>query len=82
VHVTVETFGLLRKHLPDEHRTMKLDVPDRTTVAGLFHLLGGEPEEPWNASLNGTLASADDTLSEACTVLFFPPIAGGSSVAS
>ncbi|MBI4339590.1 MAG: MoaD/ThiS family protein [Chloroflexi bacterium] len=80
MHVTVEVFGPLRKYLPDERRTTELDVEEGTSVIGLLALLGIDVNEPWNASLNGTLASASDTLTEGSVVLFFPPIGGGESL--
>jgi len=39
--------------------------------------MGMDLDEPWNASLDGTLASPSDLVSEGSVVLVFPPITGG-----
>ncbi len=81
MRVAVDIFGPLRKHVPDDGRTVHLDVLPNTTVGDLLPLLGIDPEEPWNASLNGTLATASDVLTEGSIIIMFPPIAGGSLTA-
>ena len=77
MRVVVEVMGELRRYLPDGHGSTPMDVPDGTTVVELLKLLGVDELDPWNASLNGTLASPSDKLSEGSEVLFFPPISGG-----
>lgn len=77
MRVAVEVYGPLKKYLRDDRRAIEMDVPEATTVLGLLQLLGIDVNEPWNASLNGTLAYGADPLTEGALVLFFPPISGG-----
>jgi molybdopterin converting factor small subunit len=77
MRVVVETYGTLRRLLPDGQRRVELEVEDDTTVRELLLKLGMDENEPWNASLNGTLAKPSDVVSEGSFLIVFPPIAGG-----
>jgi len=77
MRVLVEAYGVLQRFLPDEQRRVELDVEDGITVRELLRKLGVDVNEPWNASLNGTLANPSDTVPEGSLLLVFPPIAGG-----
>lgn len=78
MHVVVELFGTLQRHLEEGQRTVELEVEEDTTILELLLKLGVDPNEPWNASLDGRLAYPSDVVSEGSMVILFPPIAGGS----
>lgn len=78
MRVLVEVYGDLQRFLKDGQQRVALEVEEHTTVIGVLIKLGIDVKEPWNASLNGTLAAPSDPVSEGATILVFPPIAGGS----
>lgn len=77
MRVVVEVYGTLQRFLRDGQRRVELEIEDNVTVRDLLVRLGIDVNEPWNASLNGTLAYPSDTVSEDSTILVFPPISGG-----
>ncbi len=78
MHVVVELFGTLQRLLKEGQRSVELEVEENTTIMGLVLKLGIDPNEPWNASLDGRLAYPSDVVSEGSMVILFPPIAGGA----
>ena len=77
MRVTVETYGLLPGLVADERRRAEVEVQENATVLEVLRKVGVDPDRPWNASLNGTLADTSDLVSEGSLILVFPPIAGG-----
>ncbi len=77
MRVIVETYGMLRGVLPDERRRVEVEIEENATVLDVLRKVGVDPDRPWNASLNGTLADPSDRVSEGSLILVFPPIAGG-----
>jgi len=77
MRVVVEILGGLQRFLRDGQHKVELEVEDNITVGELLVKLGIDVNEPWNASLNGTLAYSSDIVSEGSVLLVFPPIAGG-----
>ena len=77
MRVVVEVLGGLQRFIRDGQRSVELEVEDNITVEELLLKLGIDVNEPWNASLNGTLAYPSDIVSEGSVLLVFPPIAGG-----
>ena len=77
MRVVVDVMGTLKKFLQDNQGRFEMEVEEGTTVTELLKGLGFALEEPWNASLNGTLASPSDALSNGSVLLVFPPITGG-----
>ena len=78
MHVVVELYGRLQRFLKEEQRRVELEVAENTTIMDLLLKLGIDPNEPWNASLDGRLAYPSDVVSEGSIVILFPPIDGGS----
>ena len=78
MRVIVETYGMLRGVLPDERRRVEVKVEENATVLEVLCQVGVNPDDPWYASLDGTLADPSDRVSEGSLILVFPPIAGGS----
>ena len=78
MRVIVEVLGTLRQFLQDGQGHVELEVEEDCTVREVLLRLGIDLNEPWNASLNGALASPTDTVSEGSVLLVFPPITGGS----
>ena len=77
MRVVVEAYGGLQGFLEDGRRRLEMDVKENATVEEVLLQVGIDLEQPWNASLNGTLATPLDTVSEGSVILVFPPIAGG-----
>ena len=77
MRVTVETFGLLDPHKPNQRHKVEVQVSDDATVLDVLVHLGVDPDQPWNASINGTLAEDSDRVTEGSSILVFPPISGG-----
>mgnify|MGYP001445801493 CR=1 FL=1 len=75
--VTVETYGLMKGLFADERRKVEVDIEQNATVLEVLRKVGVEVDQPWNASLNGTLADPSDRVSEGSLILVFPPISGG-----
>ena len=77
MRVTVETYGLKKGLVADERRKVDVDIEQNATVLEVLRKVGVQVDQPWNASLNGTLADPSDQVSEGSLILVFPPIAGG-----
>ena len=77
MHVTLEMHGPLQRFNKGGQRKVELDVEENLTVRDLLVRLGMDMDEPWNAGLNGTLASPSDRLSDGSVLIVFPPIEGG-----
>jgi len=77
MRVTVEMHGPLQRFNKGGQRRAELDVQDNLTVRDLLVSLGMDMDEPWNAGLDGTLASPSDKLSDGSFLMVFPPIEGG-----
>jgi len=77
MRVTIEMYGPLQRYNKGGHPRADLDIEDDLTVHDLLMSLGMDMDEPWNAALNGTLASPSDLLSDGSLLLVFPPIEGG-----
>lgn len=77
MHVTVEMHGPFQRFNKGGQRRTVLDLDDDLTVRDLLISLGVDVNEPWNAGLNGTLASPSDRVSDGSLLIVFPPIEGG-----
>jgi hypothetical protein len=77
MRVTVEMYGPLRRFNKDGQSRAELNVEDNLTVRDLLVSLGMDMNEPWNAGLDGTLATPSDKLSDGSLLIVFPPIDGG-----
>ncbi len=77
MRVVVEVYAGLRRFLQGKERRVELDVGEGATVRDVLLKLGIDVNEPWNASLNGTLAGPSDTVSEGSLLIVFPSITGG-----
>lgn len=77
MRVTVEMYGPLKRFNKGGELRAELDIRDNMTVRDLLMELGMDMDEPWNAGLNGTLATPSDMLSEGAVLVVFPPMAGG-----
>jgi molybdopterin converting factor small subunit len=78
MRVTVESYGLKKGLIADERRKVEVDIEQNATVLEVLRKVGVQVDQPWNASLNGTIADPSDRVSEGSLILVFPPIAGGS----
>lgn len=77
MHITLEMYGPLRQYNKGQELRAELDIREDMTVRELLVDLGMDMGEPWNAGLNGTLASPSDKLSDGDLLIVFPPMAGG-----
>jgi len=77
MHVTIEMYGPFQQFNQGGQRRVELDLEDNLTVRDLLTSLGVDVNEPWNAGLNGTLASPSDRVSDGSVLIVFPPIEGG-----
>jgi len=77
MRVTVEMYGPFQRFNKGGQRRVELDLEDDLTVRDLLTSLGVDVDEPWNAGLNGTLASPSDRVSDGSLLIVFPPIEGG-----
>ena len=77
MRVTLEMYGPFQRFNKDGQRRAELVLEEDMTVRDLLTRLGMDTNEPWNAGLNGSLASASDLLSDGATLVVFPPIEGG-----
>lgn len=77
MRVTLEMYGPFQRFNKNGQCRAELDIEDDLTVRDLLVRLGMDMEEPWNAGLNGTMASPSDLLSDGATLIVFPPIEGG-----
>jgi len=77
MRVTVEMHGPFQQFNKGGQRRAELDLEDELTVRDLLTSLGVDVNEPWNAGLNGRLASPSDRVSDGSLLVVFPPIEGG-----
>ena len=77
MRVTVEMYGPFQQFNKGGQRRAELDLEGDLTVRDLLASMGVDVDEPWNAGLNGTLASPSDRLSDGSFLIVFPPIEGG-----
>ena len=77
MRVTVEMHGPFQQFNKGGQLRAELDLEQDLTVRDLLTSLGVDVDEPWNAGLNGTLASPSDRLSDGAFLIVFPPIEGG-----
>jgi molybdopterin converting factor small subunit len=77
MHVTVEMYGSFQQFNKGGQRRVELDLEDELSVRDLLTSLGVDVNEPWNAGLNGRLASPSDRVSDGALLIVFPPIEGG-----
>ena len=77
MRVTVEMYGQFQQFNKGGERRVELEVEDGLSVRDLLTSLGVDVNEPWNAGLNGTLASPSDRVSDGSVLIVFPPIEGG-----
>ncbi|MBI4281936.1 MAG: MoaD/ThiS family protein [Chloroflexi bacterium] len=78
MRVVVEVLGTLQRFVQGGEGRVELEVEEGCTVEEALLKVGIDLYEPWNASLDGTLASLSDTVSEGSVLLVFPPITGGN----
>ena len=77
MRVTIEMHGPLQRFNKGGQPRAELDVEDNLTVRDLLTNLGMDMDEPWNAGLDGTLATPSDKLSDGSLLIVFTPIGGG-----
>ena len=77
MRVTIEMHGPFQRFNKDGRLRAELDLKDDLSVRDLLMQLGMDIDEPWNAGLNGTLASPSDRVSDGAFLIVFPPIEGG-----
>jgi molybdopterin converting factor small subunit len=77
MRITIEMVGPLQRFNQGGQPKAELDLEDNLSVRDLLMRLGMDMNEPWNAALNGTLATPSDLLSDGSLLLVFPPIEGG-----
>lgn len=77
MRVTIEMYGPLQRFNKGGQLRAELDLEDNLTVLDLLMSLGMDMDEPWNAGLDGTMASPSDKLSDGSLLIVFPPVAGG-----
>jgi hypothetical protein len=77
MRITIEMHGPLQRFNKDGQLRAELDLEDNLTVRDLLLSLGMDMGEPWNAGLDGTLASPSDKLSDGSFLIVFPPVEGG-----
>jgi molybdopterin converting factor small subunit len=78
MRVNVKAYGMLSRILSEDGGKVELEVGENVTVEEVLLKLGIDLSQPWNASLNGTLAEPSDVVPEDASILVFPPISGGS----
>jgi hypothetical protein len=77
MRITLEMHGALQRFNKGGQRRAELEVEDNVTVRQLLMGLGMDMDEPWNAGLDGTLATGSDPLRDGSLLIVFPPIEGG-----
>ena len=77
MRVTVEMHGPFQQFNKGGQLRAELDLEQDLTVRDLLTSLGVDVDEPWNAGLNGSLASPSDRVSDGSLLIVFPPIEGG-----
>lgn len=77
MRVTIEMHGSLQRFNKGGRLRAELEVEDNLTVRDVLMSLGMDMAEPWNAGLNGALASPSDQVSDGSFLIVFPPLEGG-----
>ena len=77
MRVTVEMYGPLQRFNKGGQRRAELDMENDLTVRDVLMRLGMDMNEPWNAGLNGRLASPSDKVSDGSLLIVFSPVEGG-----
>lgn len=77
MRITIEMYGPLQRFNKGGQPRAELELEDGLSVHDLLAGLGMDMDEPWNAALDGTLASPADKVSDGSLLLVFPPIDGG-----
>jgi hypothetical protein len=70
-------YGPLQRFNRGGQRRAELDIEDGLSVRDLLMSLGMDMNEPWNAGLNGRLASPSDKVSDGSVLIVFSPVEGG-----
>jgi len=78
MRVTAKLYGDLRRRLPKGEESITLVLPVGAAVGDFGRAIGFEDGEVWKVSIDGQLVEEDHALRDGDTVLFFPPIEGGS----
>jgi molybdopterin converting factor small subunit len=76
IRVEVNMHGNLRRFLPDGVASMRLDLPEGTTVLNVVNHLQAE-HEVWLASIDNKVVPLSAQLSDGCSLAFFPLLEGG-----
>ena len=74
--ITLIFHGSLKKYNNDLAET-ELEIPERTTVAGLISRIGVSKEEIAFVAVNGSRAAFDAIIHEGDEVKFFQLVGGG-----
>ena len=77
MRITLEMYGPLQRFNKSGQLRAELDVEDDLTVRDVLTNLGMDMNEPWNAGLDGRLASPSDKLSDGSLLIVFSPVEGG-----
>ncbi len=77
MRITLEMYGPLQRFNKAGQLRAEIDVEEGLTVREVLTRLGMDPNEPWNAGLDGRLASPSDTLSDGSLLIVFSPVEGG-----
>ena len=79
IKVECRFYAGLRKYAPSYGlgEAMELELPDGSTLAGLYELLNVPPDEVKRAFVSGLSRGPGHALSNGDRVALFPPIAGG-----
>jgi len=77
MRVTIEMYGPLQRFNKGGLQRAELDLEDDLTVRDVLMGLGMDLNEPWNAGLDGRLASPSDKLSDGSLLIVFSPVEGG-----
>ncbi len=81
MRIDLTLFATLGQYGPTGSRqsdSVKIDVPEGSTVATLVSSLGVPPDLTYVALVNGEEAQPDRPLNSGDTVVLFPPLAGGA----
>lgn len=77
IRVEVRLYSTLRRYAPGGQEPGFLELPAGSTVAAAIKALGIPEETPKVVLVNGRHASPSDSLREADSLVFFPPVEGG-----
>ena len=77
MRVIIEMYGPLQRFNKGGQLRAELDLEDDLTVRDVLMSLGMDMDEPWNAGLDGRLASPSDKLCDGSLLIVFSPVEGG-----